>query len=376
MNEGEQNLESNKTDEDQQNKIILFYIKFILEICSLLIYLSYLNNYLIIKYKFINTLPHIISDLNIQIPVSVIIPIYNKYQYLNQCLNSVQNQTFNNIEITCIDDGSTDNSSNFIIERMKNDKRIKLIKNYYNKGLLLSRFFGILHSKGEYIMCLDADDYYYLDIIEKSYYYAKLYNSDILEFRVKALKHDKIISSFFPCYQNHSNNNQLLQILQKFHFTELNWILCDKIIKKSLYEKAYRIFYPFVENKKINNADDLIIYGTVLFYMKTFICTNFLGYFYFWTAPDNSKSGNYQSTNLNQIQLKYARNVISYFYTNRENLSNVNFDQFLKNSNNIVLYYAIKSIDKIPKFNCEIDTPTLYHYNFNNDYGFCVIKHK
>lgn len=176
MNEGEQNLESNKTDEDQQNKIILFYIKFILEICSLLIYLSYLNNYLIIKYKFINTLPHIISDLNIQIPVSVIIPIYNKYQYLNQCLNSVQNQTFNNIEITCIDDGSTDNSSNFIIERMKNDKRIKLIKNYYNKGLLLSRFFGILHSKGEYIMCLDADDYYYLDIIEKSYYYAKLYN--------------------------------------------------------------------------------------------------------------------------------------------------------------------------------------------------------
>lgn len=89
--------------------------------------------------------------------VSVIIPVYNKEKYLRICLESVMNQSYSNIEIIVIDDGSTDNSSN-IIEKMKlKDKRIR----YYsqrNLGVSSARNKGIDLALGEYLFFLDADD--------------------------------------------------------------------------------------------------------------------------------------------------------------------------------------------------------------------------
>ena len=94
--------------------------------------------------------------------ISVIIPIYNSEKYLIECLNSVINQTLKNIEIICIDDGSTDNSSNILQIYNKFDRRFILLKQK-NRGAGISRNKGIKISKGKFISFLDSDDMYYDD---------------------------------------------------------------------------------------------------------------------------------------------------------------------------------------------------------------------
>ena len=91
--------------------------------------------------------------------VSVIIPVYNVEKYIGECLDSVINQTLKEIEIICVDDGSTDNSLNILKEYAKKDKRLIIISRE-NKGVGYSRNQGIEIARGEYIAFMDPDDYY------------------------------------------------------------------------------------------------------------------------------------------------------------------------------------------------------------------------
>lgn len=110
--------------------------------------------------------------------ISVIIPVYNTSVYLEQCLESLISQTLMEIEIICINDGSTDNSLS-ILETYKNkDSRIKII-NQQNKGQSSARNSGIEAAQGEYIAFLDSDDYVKNDFLEKLYKNAKNFDSDI-----------------------------------------------------------------------------------------------------------------------------------------------------------------------------------------------------
>lgn len=93
-----------------------------------------------------------------ELQVSIIIPVFNSYQTIRRCLNSVLNQTYKNIEAIVIDDGSTDRSRELIRQFANRDKRIKIIVQK-NKGVSSARNTGILHAKGDYISFLDSDDY-------------------------------------------------------------------------------------------------------------------------------------------------------------------------------------------------------------------------
>ena len=99
--------------------------------------------------------------------VSIIIPVYNVEQYLAQCLDSVINQTYKNIEIICVNDCSLDNSFKILDEYSKNDKRIKIINRENNGGLSAARNTGLDNASGKYIYFLDSDDWIDLDYIEK-----------------------------------------------------------------------------------------------------------------------------------------------------------------------------------------------------------------
>ena len=103
--------------------------------------------------------------------VSVIIPTYNSGKYIEECINSVINQTYTNLEIIVVDDCSNDNTLS-ILKKYK-DKRIKLIKLEENKGVSYARNRGIDFSSGEFICFLDSDDYWYLDKIEKQVKFMK-----------------------------------------------------------------------------------------------------------------------------------------------------------------------------------------------------------
>ena len=100
------------------------------------------------------------------VKVSVIVPVYNTEKYLQKCLDSLINQTLKDIEIICINDGSTDNSENIIRMFAKEDSRIKLI-NQENKKQGAARNAGMKIATGEYIGFVDSDDYVDLNYFER-----------------------------------------------------------------------------------------------------------------------------------------------------------------------------------------------------------------
>lgn len=110
--------------------------------------------------------------------VSVIVPVYNTSVYLKKCMDSLINQTLNEIEIICINDGSTDNSLEILEAYASNDSRIKIL-NQENQGQSAARNAGIEIAKGEYIGFLDSDDCAKSTMFEKLYKNAKEFNSDI-----------------------------------------------------------------------------------------------------------------------------------------------------------------------------------------------------
>ncbi|MDE7370406.1 MAG: glycosyltransferase, partial [Desulfovibrio sp.] len=91
--------------------------------------------------------------------ISVIIPVYNVMDYLDCCLESVVNQTFSDIEIICVDDGSTDESKSIILKWMSRDNRISLISLDKNSGQSAARNAGLDVASGKYVYFIDSDDW-------------------------------------------------------------------------------------------------------------------------------------------------------------------------------------------------------------------------
>jgi glycosyltransferase involved in cell wall biosynthesis len=113
--------------------------------------------------------------------ISIIMPCYNTGEYLHRSLPSCLNQTLQDIEILCVNDGSTDNTAEILQEYASKDSRIKIITQK-NQGTLLARKRGIENANGEYCMFLDPDDSYELHACNELYSIIKEQDVDILEF--------------------------------------------------------------------------------------------------------------------------------------------------------------------------------------------------
>lgn len=110
--------------------------------------------------------------------VSIIIPVYNCEKYIRQCVDSVINQTYHDLEIILIDDGSTDKSLQILEEYYNLDNRVKIV-HQKNQGLSASRNQGLVIAKGKYIFFLDADDFLATDQIEVLYRSVKKNDADV-----------------------------------------------------------------------------------------------------------------------------------------------------------------------------------------------------
>lgn len=115
--------------------------------------------------------------------VSVILPVFNTGKYLDECLDSIVNQTLTDIEIICVDDGSTDNSSDILEEYSENDSRFKIITQS-NQGAGAARNRAIPLATGEYVYFMDSDDYLELDALEILYKLAVENDVDFLIFKI------------------------------------------------------------------------------------------------------------------------------------------------------------------------------------------------
>ena len=117
------------------------------------------------------------------IKVSVIIPVYNVEEYLGECLDSIINQTLNDIEIICINDGSTDNSLDVLEEYEKRDSRIRIFSQE-NAGLSIARNNGLSKSNGKYIYFMDSDDILKESALEELYELSEDKNLDLTLFKI------------------------------------------------------------------------------------------------------------------------------------------------------------------------------------------------
>ncbi|MDR2342227.1 MAG: glycosyltransferase, partial [Campylobacteraceae bacterium] len=156
------------------------------------------------------------------IKVSVIIPVYNVESYLKQCLDSVINQTLKDIEIICVDDGSTDNSLAILNEYAQKDKRITVLSQK-NSGAGVARNRGLAIAKGEYIHFMDSDDYLADNIYDKLYNMAEKNDLDIIRGKAYVFDEEKkeIIHREYYELTNIIKANLLDKILKFSDFPEI-----------------------------------------------------------------------------------------------------------------------------------------------------------
>ena len=163
-----------------------------------------------------------------KIKVSVIIPVYNVESVLEKCLDSVINQTLNEIEIIVVNDGSPDNSQKIIDKFAKKDKRIKsFIKE--NGGLSDARNYGIERANGEYILFVDSDDYIDSNACSKLYEEAKRNNLDILVGNYYDVKNGKITENICKCDDRIYNGEQfIIKYFSQKSVSIMAWLLFCK----------------------------------------------------------------------------------------------------------------------------------------------------
>lgn len=195
--------------------------------------------------------------------VSVILPIYKVEKYINKAVNSVLNQTYKNLEIILVDDGSPDNCGKICDDYAKKDKRVKVVHKK-NGGLASARNAGINIANGDWIYFMDSDDWIELNTIEKTINFAAKNNCDMclfdfdtcygnLKMPRTALKHeenvftalnDKNVFIAYACAGGFAwNYIAKANIIKQLRFDEEFSIYEDQTFKWQLYEKIASFCY-------------------------------------------------------------------------------------------------------------------------------------
>jgi len=196
--------------------------------------------------------------------VSIIVPAYNAEKYIDKCLNSLINQTKEELEFIIVNDGSTDRTED-IVKKYK-DKRIRYFKNK-NQGIGKTRNFGIDQSKGEYILFLDSDDYIEKTCCEKLYNKAKNDNLDIVicDF-YKEWDNGEIEEIHTPSFENSTlkdNPDIITEYLSPWAKIYKRKLIADnniKFVEDCKYEDAPFVIEALDKANKIGKLDDCLNY--------------------------------------------------------------------------------------------------------------------
>ena len=223
--------------------------------------------------------------------ISVIVPIYNVEKYLTKCIESIINQTYKNLEIILVDDGSPDKSPIICDEYAKKDNRIKVIHKK-NGGLSDARNYGMSLATGEYISFIDSDDYIDEEMYEKMIFELINNDSDIVSCAINNVYSDRIESSY---------------IEERVYDTELalkNLIL-GRNLNQTVWNKLYKkdVINGILFEKGKINEDDFWTYQ-VFANSKKIITLNKPLYNYIHRESSIMGQG-YSEKNLNGLEARY-----------------------------------------------------------------------
>ena len=196
---------------------------------------------------------------------SIIIPVYNTEKYLSRCLDSVVNQTFNDIEIIIVNDASQGNCKEIVEEYLKKDNRIKYIEHSENKSLLQARKTGNINSTGKYIMYVDSDDEIEINACEEIFNVIKNKDYDIIHFGTK------LISDFDSKDIQWNLSTNRFNINSDFLLNEV----IDKKISHNMWGKVFhrRIIEKLIEyisDIQIMNAEDMLQCLIAFYFAKSY----------------------------------------------------------------------------------------------------------
>ncbi|MBR6722254.1 Stealth CR1 domain-containing protein [bacterium] len=229
--------------------------------------------------------------------ISIIVPVYNVEKYLQKCLDSLVNQTLKDIEIICINDGSTDNSLEILQEYAKKDKRIQIISKK-NEGQGVARNIGIEHAQGEYLGFVDPDDWVELEMYEQMYNQAKNLNSEIVICDYK--KHQEGTNKNWTpiTFEYAKSATQTIKLD----------VPCNKNIEKNLLMESLFVSPCYSWNKLVKRNlilendirfSNIKCYEDVIFILKSFIYSNNFSYvnksFYHYRIRKNSTVRTYEN---------------------------------------------------------------------------------
>lgn len=189
--------------------------------------------------------------------ISVIVPVYNVEKYLKKCLDSIINQSYKNIEIILVDDGSNDTSGKICDEYEKKDERIKVIHKK-NGGLSDARNVGIEESKGEYICFIDSDDYIEPNMIEDLY-------KACIDYNVKIASCDKIreLENGKKVFEKKYESSRMITKKEAYsNMLLFDPAVCDKMFERSLFDEVKfpkgKLYEDILTtNKLIEQCDNL-----------------------------------------------------------------------------------------------------------------------
>lgn len=225
--------------------------------------------------------------------ISIIVPIYKVEQYINKCIDSIINQTYQNLEIILVDDGSPDNCGNICDEYEKKDNRIKVIHKK-NGGLSDARNAGIKIAKGEYIGFVDSDDFINTEMYKKLYDIIRKYDADIAVCELKRFYDEEKIGE-----QAKKNNTVLYtqeEFLKKFFkigSQSIEYYAHTKLYKKSMIENEQ---YPV----GLTSEDVLGTYKAILKAKKIVKTTDEL-YYYRYNAQ--SITGSFSKKDFDLLEI-------------------------------------------------------------------------
>lgn len=241
--------------------------------------------------------------------VSIIITFYNLEDYVEKCLNSLVNQTLTDIEVICVNDGSTDKTVDKIKKFVDTDRRIILIDKK-NEGVSAARNYGLNQASGEYVMFIDGDDFIELNACELAYTKAIKFQTDIVIFQKKYIAEEKTI--YCSYFKQSKYYQTLLDKPYKFFdkitetFESVHAMYCwDKLYKRKflLYNK---IQFPNVSFSE----DNLFVIQTLINNPSIIITDDYL--YNYYSRRSNSLSKMDGRYNYVKIHINIQPLIIDY----------------------------------------------------------------
>lgn len=240
--------------------------------------------------------------------ISIIVPVYRVEKYINRCLDSILNQSYKNLEIILVDDGSPDRCGEICEEYAKKDSRIRVIHKE-NGGLSDARNFGMKYITGEYTLFLDSDDYIEKDCIETLLKIAQENNSDIVQcgfyydYNTYLLYDDRYYTEDSPIV-NLDNNSLMRELVINERVKNFVWgkLYKSELIRDKYFKKGVLFEDVFWSHNIMKDVKKYTIIHKPLWY---------------YTQREDSIVGKYSSKNLNILKgLKERKEFLKINYPN------------------------------------------------------------